>query len=195
MHTLDDFLFLEKDRTTCIKSLERFLSFCSEVGIPIAQEKMFFPETVMEFVGITLDSLKMEARLPQTKIDKCNSLLDEFLSRSSCKEREMESLIGYLNFACSVVLPGRAFLRRLIFLIIGIKEPYHFVKIDDEAKADLFMWKEFIHNFNGRCMFLSDRFLGNDVLSLYTDAAASLGYGAIYGSHWFYGIFPPEWKL
>ena len=39
--------------------------------------------------------------------------------------REMDSLIGYLNFTCSVVLPGRAFLRRLISSIMGIKEPYH----------------------------------------------------------------------
>ena len=43
------------------------------------------------------------------------------------QKRGMESLIGYLNFTCSVVLPGRAFLRRLISSIIGVKEPYHFV--------------------------------------------------------------------
>lgn len=52
------------------------------------------------------------------------------------------------------------------------------------------MWLLFIRDFNGKSMFLSDRFLSNDVLSLYTDAAASLGFGAINGSYWCYGSFP-----
>ena len=146
----------------------------------------------MDFVGITLDSDQMEARLPLDKIAKCHSLIDEFLNRKSCKKREMESLIGYLNFTCSVVLPGRAFLRRLISSIIGVKEPYHFVKISAEMKSDLEMWKTFVESFNGKSMFLQDRFLTSDVLSLYTDAAASFGYGAIYSSYWFYGAFPPQ---
>jgi hypothetical protein len=33
--------------------------------------------------------------------------------------REIQSLIGLLNFACCVVVSGRAFLRRLISLTVG----------------------------------------------------------------------------
>ena len=192
IHILDDFLFIEKSQELCAESLEKFLEFCSVVGIPIAFEKTFQPSKVMDFVGITLDSELMEARLPLEKIAKCYSLLDEFLSRKSCKKREMESLIGYLNFTCSVVLPGRAFLRRLISSTMGIKEPYHYVKISAEMKSDLLLWKTFVGSFNGKSMFLHDRFLSSSVLSLYTDAAASLGYGAVYSSYWFYGEFPPQ---
>ena len=107
------------------------------------------------------------------------------------QKREMESLIGYLNFTCSVVLPGRAFLRRLISSIMGIKEPYHYVKISAEMKSDLLLWKTFVGSFNGKSMFLHDRFLSSSVLSLYTDTAASLGYETVYSSYWFYGEFPP----
>ena len=95
----------------------------------------------------------------------------------------MESLLAYLNFTCSVVLPGRAFLRRLISSIMGIKEPYHYVKISAEMKSDLLLWKTFVGSFNGKSMFLPDRFLSSSVLSLYTDAAAS---------YWFYGEFLPQ---
>ena len=38
--------------------------------------------------------------------------------------RELQSIIGLLNFTCSVVLPGRAFLRRLIDLSRGIQRPH-----------------------------------------------------------------------
>ena len=42
--------------------------------------------------------------------------------------------------------------------------------------------------------FLSDRWDNSFRLGLYTDAAASKGYGAIFGKHWFGGAFPTEWK-
>ena len=57
-------------------------------------------------------------------------------------------------------------------------------------KSDLAMWKSFVKNCNGKSMFLNDRFLSSSVLSLYTDAAASLGYGAVYSSYWFLGSSP-----
>ena len=190
VHILDDFLFIEKTQTLCERALRKFLEFCLEVGIPIVFEKTFQPNKVMDFVGITLNSDQMEARLPLDKIAKCHSLIDGFLNRKSCKKREMESLIGYLNFTCSVVLPGRAFLRRLISSIIGVKEPYHFVKISAEMKSDLEMWKTFVESFNGKSMFLQNSSLTSDVLSLFTDAAASFGYGAIYSSDWFMAHFP-----
>lgn len=195
VHILDDFLFIEPSETACLHSLNNFLRFCTEVGIPIAEDKTFQPSPIMEFVGITLDSLRMEARLPESKITKCIELLEIFLGKTTCKKKELESLIGYLNFCCSVVLPGRAFLRRLISLMLGTKEPFMYISISPEVKADLRMWLNFVQNFNGRCLFLNDRFLSSSALSLFTDAAASSGYGAIYGSYWLYGLFPKSWSI
>ena len=129
VHILDDFLFIEKTRDLCEESLNKFLEFCAYAGIPIATEKTFKPSKVMDFVGITLDSDCMKARLPLDKVHKCHSLIQNFMDRNSYKKREMESLIGYLNFTCSVVLPSRAFLRRLISSIMGVRQPYHFLKI------------------------------------------------------------------
>ena len=166
VHILDDFLFIEGTFDECEDSLNKFIEFCNYVGIPVAFDKTFSPNQVMDFVGITLDSVKMEARLPPDKVQKCINLLQDFLQRKSCKKREMESLIGYLNFTCSVVLPGRAFLRRLISLIMGIKEPFHFLRITEEAKSDLRTWSLFINDFNGKSMFLNDRLLSSETLSL-----------------------------
>ena len=56
------------------------------------------------------------------------------------------------------------------------------------------MWFTFLDNFNGRAFFLSDRWDNSFRLDLYTDAAASKGYGAIFGKYWFGGAFPPGWK-
>ena len=56
------------------------------------------------------------------------------------------------------------------------------------------MWVQFLQDFNGRAFFLSDRWETSCSLDLYTDAAASKGYGAIFGQHWFFGSFPEKWN-
>jgi len=61
----------------------------------------------------------MEARLPEEKLQKCRNLSTDFFSRRSVCLKELQSLIGLLNFTCLVVVPGRAFLRRLIDLTKG----------------------------------------------------------------------------
>ena len=137
-----------------------------------------------------MDSVSFEARLPLDKIDKCLSLLSDFLTRRKVTLKEIQSLMGMLNFACSVVVPGRAFLRRLIDLNVGIHSPYHFVRLNREVKADLKLWQSFLAGFNGRSFFLDDVWDGSDKLELYTDAAGSLGFGAVFGSKWCYGKWP-----
>ena len=71
LHFLDDFLFLSSTRTQCQGDLDRFLIFCSHLGIPIAPEKNCGSATTLTFAGIELDSIKSEAHLPKDKIAKC----------------------------------------------------------------------------------------------------------------------------
>ena len=52
----------------------------------------------------------MEACLPLDKVDKCIGIISDFLKRKKVTLREVQSLTGFLNFACSVIVPGRAFL-------------------------------------------------------------------------------------
>ena len=86
------------------------------------------------------------------------------------------------------------FLRRLIDLTSGLTRPHHYICLNREAKQDIRMWFTFLDNFNGRAFLLSDRWDNFFRLDLYTDAAASKGYGAIFGKYWFGGAFPPGWK-
>lgn len=107
--------------------------------------------------------------------------------------RELQSLTGVLNFACSVVVPGRSFLRRLIDLTIGLKRPGHFVRVSKEVKADLLTWQSFFQEYNGKSFFLNDKWENSVTLQLFTDAAGAHGFGAVFGTHWCYGEWPKEW--
>ena len=194
VHILDDFLFINATEEGCANDLKAFLSMCSDIGVPIAFDKTFSPNTTMTFVGISLCTVRLEASLPPDKLEKCKQLLHSFLTRHSCTLRELQSLIGYLNFCCSIISCGRPFLRRFINLTIGVKRPFYHIRLTHETKSDVAMWNSFLDRYNGKSMFLSERFLSSKTLSLYTDSAQSLGYGAVCGTKWFYGMFPPLWR-
>ena len=66
------------------------------------------------FAGIELDTVNMEARLQFEKLIMCRELVKDTIERKNIELRQLQSVIGYHNFACHVVVPGRAFLRRLI---------------------------------------------------------------------------------
>ena len=95
--------------------------------------------------------------------------------------------------------PGSGFLASLnkdltidltIDLTKGIKSVHHFVRLTKSVKADLEIWRSFLDDFNGQSIFLSDVWTDSFSLNLYTDAAGSLGFGAVFGCDWFYGGWP-----
>ena len=92
----------------------------------------------------------------------------------------MQSLIGVLNFACSVIMAGRAFLRRLIQLTLQVSENQEFITISKECKNDMALWLVFLDNHNGKTMFLDEKFITSHVLHLCTDAAQSKSFAGIY---------------
>lgn len=91
------------------------------------------------------------------------------------------------------MVPGRAFVRRLIDLTIGVKKPFHYVTLNAEARADLNTWQEFLISHNGKSFFLPTSELSSQSLNLYTDAS-SLACAAVFGRFWFSIPFPQSWK-
>lgn len=191
-HILDDFFITAPDFKSCKEQLDSFLHMCNCVGIPIAQDKTTAPDTAMSFAGIELDSVKQEARLPKEKIDKCLQLIDDHHKRKKITLKELQSIIGLLNFCCNVIPTGRVFLRRLINLTIGISKPSHKIRLNKESRADLTMWRSFLIHFNGKGFFHDDGWSGPNSRQLFTDSSGSLGFGAVLGNKWFYGAWPQD---
>ena len=144
LHILDDFFLAEAaPRSSCSTSLCKLLCLFTELNVPIAPGKTYAPSQFLEFLRISLDSVNMVAFLPPDKLSQARTLLGRWRKRSSCKLKELQSLIGILQFACRVIAPGRTFLRRMINLTCGIKQPYHFVKLNSGFYKDLSMWETF----------------------------------------------------
>ena len=186
VHVLDDFLFIAPSKTMAYECLQKFLLLCQDIGIPIANEKTEGPAQVMTFLGIELDSVNMQATLPLEKVEKCMKLIEPLLDVNKVKLRDLQCLIGTTNFACSVVRPGRTFLRRLINLTIGVEKPFYHIRLTREVKADLKAWKTFLASFNGKSFFLND-FWGKPECTIATDASTTIGYGLVFGRLRAYG--------
>ena len=161
--------------------------------MPLAPEETQGPTTVLPFICIIFDTVKLEARLPNNKLAKCKSMIADFLTRQKVSIQQLQSLLGLLGYAACVVVSGRCFLRRLIDLTIGVTRPHHHIRLTKQAKLDLTVWQEFLNNFNGRAFFLNDRFHTDGCLDLYTDASGCVGYWEVYGKEWFWGKWPSAW--
>lgn len=192
-HILDDFLIVAQSRDLCEIYLKQFLDVCDKIGVPMAPDKTVGPAHCLTFLGIELDTVEQEARLPSDKLSKCSELIQDFLGRKKVTLREIQSLCGLLNFACQVVLPGRAFLRRLYEITKTLRKPHHTVKLTRGCKDDLLVWQSFLEHFNGKCFFIDEKMVSNDVFQLYTDASGTYGYGAVFGKSWFYGEWNEQW--
>ena len=137
VHVIDDFLFIAHSRANCGQDLQAFVNLCLELGVPLAPGKTVAPTRVITFLDITLDTVLMEARLPEDKLEKANTLLEDFQRQQKVTLRVLQSLIGILNFACTVIVPGRAFLRRIIDMTVGVQKPHHHIRLTRQAKLDL----------------------------------------------------------
>lgn len=115
------------------------------------------------------------------ELKKIQEKLEGFCKRKSIQLKELQSLIGLLNFACSAIVPGRAFLRRLVVS----QKPFYWVRLTKETRADLTMLLQFISQFNGKSVFLAKEWDSSDFINLYTDSSGPIGFSAVLGEQWF----------
>ena len=58
-------------------------------------------------------------------------------------------------------------------------------------RLDAAMWHRFLTEWNGVVHFLDQEVIKPVDFTLYTDAAATVGYGGFFGNKWFQGRMPP----
>ena len=87
-HYLVDFHTLgPPDSPQCKQNLATCIKLFSDWGVPLHPDKFEGPSTVMTVLGIELDSLALQARLPKEKFDRISSLIDEWCVRGIASEK------------------------------------------------------------------------------------------------------------
>ena len=144
------------------------------LGVPVATEKTEGPATSVTFLGVLIDTHNLELRLPSDKLSRLQALVSDWQKKHTCTRKELESLLGHLSHAATVVRPGRTFLRSLFSLLHVAKAPHHFIRLDKGSRADLAWWRCFLQRWNGSS-FLP---LPTPAAHVHSDASGNYGCGA-----------------
>ena len=133
LHYLDDFFTVLPPQADAEAYCRDFDLVCSQLGLVINHTKDVMG-TKADFLGIELDSILMQARLPPDKLARARSTVDDLLKRRTISRHKLELAVGFLSFVAKIVIPRRAFLRRLFD---AIRRPVATIRITNHMKADL----------------------------------------------------------
>lgn len=192
LHLLDDFLTIDASEAEAQRTMAVFLMILKRLKLDWAAHKTVGPSQELEYLGITIDTVSMECRLPQDKLFRLRDMIQKFLGRSKCTQQEMLSLIGHLVFAARVIPAGRSFMSRLFVAAHSVKRLHHRVHISAAAKQDLVMWSRFLNEWDGISLFLDLQETSAPCMQLYTDASGTVGYGGIHQTQWFCSAWPED---
>ncbi|CAJ0933131.1 unnamed protein product [Ranitomeya imitator] len=194
-HYLEDFLFVGlAGSDICEKVLFRFCELRKLFWVPLSEEKTVGPVTCLCFLGIEIDSVNKVFRLPSEKIAKLIEKNDGFLSIRNGTLVQMQSLLGLLAFACRVMPMGRIFSHRLAMATRGIRLLHHRIRLGLPLIEYLKVWSSFLLHYNGYTCFQSEEKTGQDI-SLFADAAGSVGFGVIFHDQWCAERWPDNWFM
>ena len=77
------------------KYMDTIREVCEILSVPLAVEKVEGPSTVLSFLGITLDTCKMEVKLPEEKLTRIQHTVADWLTRKKSTKSEIPlSLAG-----------------------------------------------------------------------------------------------------
>ena len=179
---IDDFHTLGPPNSPlCQNNVNTCVQLLSEWGIPLHPDKLEGPSTCLMVLGIELDSMRLQARLPQDKFDRIAALLESWSLKQHCPRKELESVISHLQHGCKVIPQGLTFLRRMINLRSAFRQDYHPIRLNQDFRLDLSWWYEFFHSWDGFSFLLSFQW------TQLPDATGALGYGTISDNEWFVG--------
>ena len=186
-HYLDDFIVLgAPGASQCVDAMAVLNKECTFLGVPIAKHKSVGPTTCLTYLGIELDTVASQLRLPEDKLSRLQALLGEWGDRKACQRKELESLIGLLNHACKVVRAGRSFLRRMIDLLHSTprsRRRHTPIRLNREFRSDLAWWRMFVARWNGVSFLPPARRLVQ--VEMASDASGAWGCGASHEKQWF----------
>ena len=110
---LDDFVIVAESEEACTEARDTLVNLLLFLGFKVAWNKIHPPAKATQFLGIIIDSEKMELRLPEGKLIRVQQQLEELQTRQTITKKELERAAGLLAHCSTVVRGGRTFCRRI----------------------------------------------------------------------------------
>ena len=124
MHYLDDTLGVFPTRTLAEQFTLDYEAACHQLGLSVKHAKDALGQ-VVDFLGLEIDSLRMEARLPARKKTKALEWVNKLLGKCSCTLLEIQELVSLLNFVSKVIPLGQTFCYCLYNMELNFSQGKH----------------------------------------------------------------------
>ena len=113
------------------------------------------PSTRMPFVGVLCDTQSLTLEITPERLTEIKTLLTQWASRENCNLKELQQLVGKLNFVASCVRPACIFMACLYALLKGVDQSQQrIVNLTSEFRKDIAWWATFLDSYNGVSMMM-----------------------------------------
>ncbi len=79
------------------------------------------PDSTTVFLGIQFDTVKLTLSVTNERLVEIIALLKKWELKSSATKKQVQQLIGKLNFVAKCVRPGGIFISRMLEILRGLK--------------------------------------------------------------------------
>lgn len=145
-HYLDDFFLLfapSSPPSICSAAVEWVMGLGCELGLVFQDSKTVWLTIQIEFLGLELDSVAMEAHLPPDKLIFLNSMLQAWSIKHVACLQEVQELAGFLQFVSQVIPYSQSFLCCIIDFSMKFCSPFQKLHIGKGVEADVHWWQTF----------------------------------------------------
>jgi hypothetical protein len=150
---LDDFFLVATTRERVWACAHKAAALIAKFGLALSPEKVEGPAQVLEFLGIVFDSLSETLSISQERKKELLGLLADFDGKGWASRSAVQSLLGKLSFAATVLPGARPFLRRVIDTM---RAGHKRIALGANFRADIAYWATHIEKWNGRAKWRVD---------------------------------------
>ena len=183
---IDDFGGAELSCSKSLFALRILQQVLSELGLVEAINKVCEATQTMIWLGIMFNTMNMTMSIPKEKLDTIISDLHSWRNRTHATKREMQSIIGSLQFVAKVSPPVRLFVNRMLDCMRDTpKFGSHSLSWGFKKDVDFFL--ELLPQINGVKILDKSQLVAKECIQL--DACLT-GCGAWCGTQYYGRTFP-----
>ena len=183
---IDDFLCVSIP-SKIGKTFIRLQKLLKELGLSVSVKKLVPPSTKVTCLGILVDTENLSVSIPTEKLQTIKFMYQNWVQKSFCTKRELQSLLGSLLYVAKCIKYARYFRNRMLTLLRENAQEKQ-IKITEEFRSDLRWFNNFLSVCNGVSFF---NYIPSK--SVYLDACPS-GLGAIFDSQVYALPLPHSWQ-
>jgi len=161
-----------------------------ELGLDEAAGKAVPPTTRLVFLGKIIDSVRMTIEVTPERLTDTLTELRGWSHKVGARRRDVESLLGKLQFIASCVRPGRLFISRMLLFLRRFPDRHTCMPLDEEFRKDLAWWVTFLPTYNGISLIPQSGWTKAD--AVFSSDACLTGCGGFLESsgEYFHAVFP-----